>query len=541
MQFMTKPMKMRKLFLSFALAVCAVAALAQGSSDAVFRDKMTSAVMKVYDDHLAQNPNDYNILFARAHQYYYNGDYTAALADVNQALMLTPKGDKELRFDEYILRARISDARRDFTSELADLHLAQELEPKSLACTDLIAKANLKSGDLNAAENAFKTILRAEPMNYDAMYGMAQVEQARGNAAAAIEHVTKATELFRVEPQVYVNRADIYTRQGNIDAAVLDLLNGMAVGNGGNAAQRLFDLSDTHYDDVMRSLADIAGQSVDGGGIYRYLRANIAMDHCRYSDALADLNNVMRTRSYDSPTVYFNAGRCCFELEQYADAARLADQALAMDSSQPEYYLLKSQALYYASDGGNVDAAMEWLDRCSLVDAQYVPMLMAKAALYSRQGQDETALSYLNAALDQEPDNAEALLSRATLLQRLGQIQQADQDMNTMLMLSDDVYDLKGFALYALGHNSEAMRWLQQITSNSIPGGEAFYYAAMLMANRGDNFKAMEYITRAIELGYGSRHRLEREELLPATLAPLRSDQGFKMLLEKASPNFNHQ
>jgi len=256
---------------------------------------------------------------------------------------------------------------------------------------------------------------------------------------------------------------------------------------------------------------------------------------------LADLNNVMRTRSYDSPTVYFNAGRCCFELEQYADAARLADQALAMDSSQPEYYLLKSQALYYAGDGGNVDAAMEWLDRCSLVDAQYVPMLMAKAALYSRQGQDETALSYLNAALDQEPDNAEALLSRATLLQRLGQIQQADQDMNTMLMLSDDVYDLKGFALYALGHNSEAMRWLQQITSNSIPGGEAFYYAATLMATRGDNFKAMEYITRAIELGYGSRHRLEREELLPATLAPLRSDQGFKMLLEKASPNFNHQ
>ena len=58
-------------------------------------------------------------------------------------MLLTPKTDKDLRFDEYILRARISDARRDYTSELTDLRLAQELKPKSLACTDLIAKANL--------------------------------------------------------------------------------------------------------------------------------------------------------------------------------------------------------------------------------------------------------------------------------------------------------------------------------------------------------------------------------------------------------------
>ena len=134
------------------------------SSDAVLRDKITNAVMKVYDDQLAKDPNDYNTLFARAHQHYYNGDYTSALADVNQALLITPKTDSELRFDEYILRARISDARKDYVSELADLRLAQEIQPKSLACTDLIAKANLKAGNLNAAEKAFKTILRAESM-----------------------------------------------------------------------------------------------------------------------------------------------------------------------------------------------------------------------------------------------------------------------------------------------------------------------------------------------------------------------------------------
>ena len=180
-------MRIAHFLLSLVVAGSAMTGVAQ-SSDAVLRDKITNAVMKVYDDQLAKDPNDYNTLFARAHQHYYNGDYTSALADVNQALLITPKTDSELRFDEYILRARISDARKDYVSELADLRLAQEIQPKSLACTDLIAKANLKAGNLNAAEKAFKTILRAESMNYDAMYGLAQVEIARGNSKAALGH-----------------------------------------------------------------------------------------------------------------------------------------------------------------------------------------------------------------------------------------------------------------------------------------------------------------------------------------------------------------
>ena len=89
-------MKTRTIILSLVAVLGALCAAGQ-NSDAVVRDKMTSAVMKVYDEHLAQNPNDYNILFARAHQHYYNGEYTAALADVNQAMLITPKTEKELR------------------------------------------------------------------------------------------------------------------------------------------------------------------------------------------------------------------------------------------------------------------------------------------------------------------------------------------------------------------------------------------------------------------------------------------------------------
>ena len=526
------------IMLAFAAVVYALPMMGQ-SSDAVLRDKITDAVMKVYDDQIASDPNDYSTLFARAHQHFYNGDYTSALADVNQALLITPASDKELRFDEYILRARISDARRDYSSELADLHLAQALQPKSLACTDLIAKANLKAGNLDAAEKAFKTILRAEAMNYDAMYGVACVEQLRGNYAAAVDQVSKAVQLFKVEPQVYVNRADIYARQGNIDAAVRDLIDGMSVGDGGNAARSLFDLSDANYDAVMNSLKSIADKSSDGGGLYRYLRANIAMDHDRYAQALNDLYHIKRNKLYDSPMVDYHSAKCCLELARYDEALQLADQAIAQDPSRPEFYMVKSRAAYYAGENGNADAALEALDLCSAIRPQYVPMLIGKAELYASRGEDNEALGYLNAALANEPGNPEALYMRSLVFKRMNNDKLATKDLNTMLLLGNDLYSLSGLALNALGKDNEAFSWLNKITASNLPGGENFYYAALFMAARGDNYKAMEYLGKALELGYGSLHNLQREDLSPLNIKSLRQEPGFDLLIDKARRNFS--
>lgn len=526
-----------KFMLALVVAGSAMTTMAQ-SSDAVLRDKITNAVMKVYDDQLAKEPNDYNTLFARAHQHYYNGDYTSALADVNQALLITPKTDGDLRFDEYILRARISDARQDYVGELADLHLAQELQPKSLACTDMIAKANLKAGNLNAAEKAFKTILRAESMNYDAMYGMALVENARGNAKAAVEQVDKAVELFHAEPQVYINRADIYSRQNNIDAAVNDLIMGMSVGNGGNAVQRLFDLSDVNYEAVMQSLATLADKTNEGG-LYRYLRANVAMDHLHYAQALKDLSFIRNNKLYDSPAVDYNMAKCCLELARYDEAIVSADRAITADPSQADCYVVKALAEFNAGEGNNGDVAMATLNRCSSFAPQYVPMLMAKASVLSSQGKDNDALGYLNAAVANEPANAEALLSRGLLLKKLGNLKIAVKDFNVMTMLSDDVYDLKGFALSELGRDNDALKWLGDITRGAtIAGGENYYYAALFMAMRGDNFKAMEFLQKAIDNGYGSLYKLQYDNLSSPSFKSLRNEPGFDLLIEKAQRNF---
>ena len=236
--------------------------------------------------------------------------------------------------------------------------------------------------------------------------------------------------------------------------------------------------------------------------------------------------------------MYYNQAKCLLELGRFDEALAVADQALNRDPSQPEYYVTKALAEYYAGEGGHFDNAMEVLNRCSAFAPQYVPMLLTKAALLSAQGKDKDALGYLNAAVANDPGNAEALLARALTLKRMDNLRLAVNDYNTMTRLSDDVYDLKGIGLSELGRDNDALRWLQQITAVNQPGGENFYYAAVFMAMRGDHYKAMEYLQKAVDLGYGSRYKLELDELSPINLKALHGESAFDLLIEKAQRNF---
>ena len=251
------------------------------------------------------------------------------------------------------------------------------------------------------------------------------------------------------------------------------------------------------------------------------------------------MNFVKRNGLYNSPAVDNNIAKCNLELARYDEAIVSADRAIAAAPSQPECYVVKALAEFNAGDGDNAEAAMETLNRCSAIAPQYAPMLLAKASVLASQGKDNEALGYLNAAVANEPDNAEARLSRGLLLKRLDNLKAAVKDFNIVSLMSDNVYDLKGIALSELGRDNDAFKWLNTITKTNMPGGENYYYAALFMALRGDNFKAMEYIQKAIDNGYGSLYKLNNDKLSPLSLKSLRSEPGFDLLVEKAQRTFN--
>ena len=124
------------------------------------------------------------------------------------------------------------------------------------------------------------------------------------------------------------------------------------------------------------------------------------------------------------------------------------------------------------------------------------------------------------------------------LLKKLGKKDLSTKDLNTISLLSDDMMNLKGIALSELGRDNDAFAWLQNLTSANNPGGDNFISAALFMVNRGDHFKALEYLQKAIENGYGSLYKLQLDKLSTVNFEPLRSEPEFKNLIDKSVRNF---
>lgn len=231
---MMKKIKYLILLLAFVAGGFTTTATADDNDAAA--QKIKAAVMKVYDEALAENPGDYGTRFARAMQHYYNGDLDMALSDVNTAIEQIPEKEKSQLYDALILRSKLYDAQGKYTAEQADLQRASELNASNLSGVDMKAKLALKQNDLQTAEDNFNAILRQSPQNYDALYGLAQVEVKRANYTKAQEYAERAVKLFPAEAQVYINRADVFNQMGQYAVAAQDLILAMSVGKENNRA-----------------------------------------------------------------------------------------------------------------------------------------------------------------------------------------------------------------------------------------------------------------------------------------------------------------
>ena len=536
-------MKLKYLFLALVFAVSASSFSAfADDNDEELKRKINEAVMGVYDKHLTQDPSNYEVRFARANQYYFNGEYENALADVSRCISETPEKESDLLFDELMLRAKLYDELNQLNNENADLKRAFTLKPSALNCVDMMAKLALKQNELEIAENNFNVILRKEPNNFDALYGQAQVEAKRNNYEKAFEYANRAVTLFPAEQQVYLNRSNILEMSGQYDVAAQDLIIAMSVSDDvSKPIARLVEMSDTHYNAVMSSLQEAIDKAPNVGMFY-YVRSAIAMQHQHYGQALRNLRSIISYNLYDYHTVYANAARCHYELMQYDEALVNINKAIEQ-MYLPEYFVLKSKIELMRGKGNNYKAATDAVEQALSLDKTNSDALLQMARLLLAQRKDKEAVAQLDAAIKAHPDCNEALLLRGWLLKyRLNNVSAANLDFATILQNGVNMASLRGFALHEMGRADEARAWAQQIIQdNPLPGGESYYNAAALLSDMGDNAAAMKYFESALANGYGSLFNVKINEVPYVNLKLLRRDSGFNQMLSNYQSNFQER
>ena len=507
-------------------------------------DKITQAVMKVYDDYIAKNPNDYSTLFMRANQHYFNGSYDAALSDVNRTIQLAPAKETELLFDAYMLRSKLYELNRNYDAALADVDKASTIDPTSLAWVDMKGKLAYAKGDYATAEAQFKTILQRVPRNFDAMYCLGCIEADKGNADEAMNWVNQAVGLFPAEPQVYLNRAHVQEMLGKYrDASDTYLIAMSSTDDNGESISRIVELADTHYDDVMASLRSATDDNPRVGIFYR-VRSAIALKYNHYGQALRDLKAITDNNLMEYSTIYNDEAKCLYQLGDYDQAYIYANKAVASDPINPDGYVLRSQIERRQGKGNNFTTAINTLDQALVLDPNYAPALMEKARLMIEQKKYKEALPLLDKAVAAEPENAELLMLRGWLNKNhLKNAAAATTDFQQVLSLPDeDVTSLRGFALHELNRDSEAAAWAEEkIKEASLTGGETYYYAAALHAAMGNKAQGLKYLESCLANGYGGLYDIKVNDAPYVNLAPLRSESTFNMLINQSQLNFQER
>ncbi|MDE5968531.1 MAG: tetratricopeptide repeat protein, partial [Muribaculaceae bacterium] len=253
-------------FLRFLFSAFYLLSICQILTAQSVQTQVSNAVLKVYDDELRQNPDNFNVLFRRAFHFYGQNQYNRALADIDRAIQLIPAKDSDLLMQAYSLRANIYLMTDKPQLALPDLDKASQLDPSSY--TLLYQKANTEFllGNYTAAKEDYKALQRRHNRSLEALIGQARVAVKENNLGLANELVDEAVAMYPSSSEAYTRRASVRRMLGNNVGAVDDLVMAIAVDKDNKKALRdIVEMSHVDYNAVITSLSSAINQAPDNG------------------------------------------------------------------------------------------------------------------------------------------------------------------------------------------------------------------------------------------------------------------------------------
>lgn len=527
-----------KYLISFTLA----ASSALGSFAQIgIENPITKAMMDVYNQELEANPQDYEIYFRRANEYYNLSQYLRALSDVDNAIKFTPESDTDLLFQEYSLRATIyimSDRKEE---ALLDLSRACSLDPTSYATLYLKANTEFDLGKYSEAKADYSRLQRYDQRSIEPLFGLARIAVKENNLGLANEYADRAVSFDSANSDVYLRRADVRRMMGNNTGAVDDLIIALSTDkDNSRALVQLVAMSNEDYNAVITGLTSAIRQA-PSVGMFVYLRAIIAQSHYRFLAAIDDFHLIIDENLYNYAGIYGSLAECYYAIGKYQEALTEINQALSMTADNADYYVIRAKIRRAMNDN---EKALESAN-AALEKLPDNPKAVVEKGLCEKSLGNYTEASNLfgNAIMD-EPDNAYNYFLRAAVmtdnLKEYAPARSLYQRVINLEMNPMNVKSLKGFALMCQDKNADAVSWMENILANVKDiDGSINYYAACLFSHIGNFERAFACMETSLENGYADYHDWTMTDDCIVSVAPMRNDTRFNDLLIRFNYLFN--
>lgn len=546
-----------KKFLTAAVVAASISSMTAQSQQSI-DNPMTQAMLDVYAKELEANPKDADIYFRRANEYYKFNQYLRALADVDKTLEYAPAGNRDLRFQAYMLRADIYQMLDKHREALADFSEALKLDPTSFMALYQKANEEYALGDYSAAKADYTRLRATNPRSVEALTGLARVAVKENDLGRASEYMDGAVEMMSADSDIYIRRASVRRMQGNNTGAVEDLLMAISIDNNTRAFQELIDMANVDYPAVISAISTSISYAPQQGMLY-YIRGFIAQAHDHYASALADYRKLIDQNMYEYAGLYNSMAQCQLALCRYPQAIDNIDHAISMDGGKNgEFYAIKARILY--AQGKNSEA-MDALKQASLRGYSSTNMDELQALVDYAAGDFEKANDIYAAMIVDHPEVMRNYIYRAWVLaDGLKQPANAQTLYNRVVSMTADsdngekatsplsaVQSYRGFALLFSGDRPGALDWAKGLYSDyrDTDGYLNFVLACLYaQASVADpsisssekydlTASAIKSLERALQLGYGNLYEITKADTGRVSLAPLRNDSHFNALIAR--------
>ncbi len=546
-----------KKFLAAAVVAASISSMAAHSQQSI-DNPMTQAMLDVYAKELEANPKDADIYFRRANEYYKFNQYLRALADVDKTLEYAPAGNRDLKFQAYMLRADIYQMLDKHREALADFSEALKLDPTSFMALYQKANEEYALGDYSAAKSDYTRLRSTNPRSVEALTGLARVAVKENDLGRASEYMDGAVEMMSADSDIYIRRASVRRMQGNNTGAVEDLLMAISIDNNTRAFQELIDMANVDYPAVISAISTSISYAPQQGMLY-YIRGFIAQAHDHYASALADYRKLIDQNMYEYAGLYNSMAQCQLALCRYPQAIDNIDHAISMDGGKNgEFYATKARILY--AQGKNSEA-MDALKQASLRGYSSTNMDELQALVDYAAGDFEKANDIYAAMIVDHPEVMRNYIYRAWVLaDGLKQPANAQTLYNRVVSMTADsdngekvtsplsaVQSYRGFALLFSGDRQGALDWAKGLYSDyrDTDGYLNFVLACLYaQASVADpsisssekydlTASAIKSLERALQLGYGNLYEITKADTGRVSLAPLRNDSHFNALIAR--------
>ena len=499
---------------------------------------MTRAMMEVYDKELASNPDNAEVLFRRANEYYRFNQYLRALADADGAIKNAPANDRDFRAAAYQLRGEIYQMLEKYSEALADFTESLKADPSSFMALYQKANCEFELGDYAAAKADYTRLRANNGRSAEALTGLARIAVKENNLGLAGEYMDDAVAMMPADSDIYVRRASVRRAMGNNTGAVDDLVMAISIDSNNRAFQELVNMADADYPAVITGLGNAIAQAPEQGMFY-YIRGVIAQAHAHYPSAIADYRRIIDNNLYNYAGLYNSLAECYLALCKYPEATDNVNQAIAMTADNAPYYLTLARI---QRAQGLASEAMANVQRCLTVDASNAAALTEEGlCLYDLGRFDEASIVFGEMIMD-TPDEAMPYLLQAWVLNDgLKQPAKAMQLYRRMLDAIPAEADtpaalakgLRGFAMLFTNKKEDALAWAAELLKEKDTDGSRSYLAACLYAQAGDNEKALDCASQAMQLGYSDVWNWTRNDNTRVNVASLRQGPALTDLMAR--------